>query len=166
MQLAATDVDGEHEARAIGQQHLGEAAGRGADVEADVVLDLDRILFQRTGQLDAAARDKDARAAPDNTASAAMTSDAFATGLPSAITSPASIAARARARLSNRPRSTSSTSTRLRGEVSLALFVSHSQLICRRRDPPRDGRTPRTRKDRARYPRASRAASPAPRHAH
>src|SRR5882757_3778926 len=58
----------------------------------------------------------------DRVASAAMTSDAFATCLPSAVTPPASIAARARARLSNSPRSTSSTSARLRGEVPFSLL--------------------------------------------
>src|SRR5258708_3964330 len=58
----------------------------------------------------------------DSTASAAMTSEAFAITLPSAVTPPAPLAARARARLSSRPRSTSSTSTRLRGEVLLSLL--------------------------------------------
>jgi hypothetical protein len=57
MQLAVTDIDGEDEARAVLQQHLGEAAGGRADVEADMVLDLDRILLQCAGELDAAARD-------------------------------------------------------------------------------------------------------------
>src|SRR5579864_8719559 len=49
-------------------------------------------------------------------ASAAMVSEAFSTCLSFAETSPASIAARARARLSNSPRSTSKRSMRLRGE--------------------------------------------------
>ena len=44
MQLAAPDIDRKHQAGAVGEQHLGEAAGRGADVEADVVLDLDRDI--------------------------------------------------------------------------------------------------------------------------
>jgi len=55
MQLAAPDIDGEHEARTVLQQHLGETAGGGADVEADMALDLDRIQFQGAGELDAAA---------------------------------------------------------------------------------------------------------------
>src|SRR6202171_5966860 len=53
-----------------------------------------------------------------------MVSDAFSTGFPSAVTPPASIAARARARLSNRPRSTSTTSARVRGGVSLLFLVN------------------------------------------
>ena len=61
MQLAAPDIDGEDEARAVLQQHLGEAAGGGADVEADMALDLDRIQFQGAGELDAAARDPGVR---------------------------------------------------------------------------------------------------------
>ncbi len=116
MQLAVPDVDGEHQARAVGQQHLGEAAGGSADVEADVVLDLDRILLQRAGQLDAAARDVRvrrfslrARHRPRSPRRASPT------GVSLAVTRPASIAARARARLSNRPRSTSSTSDALAG---------------------------------------------------
>src|SRR5882757_425203 len=55
MQLAVADVDGENDAGAVRQQHLGEAAGGGADVEADMAFDIDRILFQRAGELDAAA---------------------------------------------------------------------------------------------------------------
>ena len=125
MQLAVADIDGEHEAGAVRQQHLGEAAGGGADVEADMVLDLDRILLQRAGELDAAARDAGVRGLRRKLG---IGGDGLrwpsCTGLPSAITRPASIAARARARLSNRPRSTSSTSARLRGEVSLSLLLA------------------------------------------
>ena len=61
MQLLAPDVDREHQAGAVGEQHLGEAAGRGADVETDMILDVDRIVLQRARQLDAAARDKGMR---------------------------------------------------------------------------------------------------------
>src|SRR5690348_7275026 len=83
-----------------------------------------------------------------------MVSDGFTTSLSLATTSPASIAARARARLSNSPRSTRSRSMRLRGEdmrgsrgYVLGLFASYSpasQPICRewfRHDavPGRDG---------------------------
>ena len=57
VQLSAPDVDRKHDTRAIGQQYFREAAGRCADVEADVILDIDRILFERACQLDAAARD-------------------------------------------------------------------------------------------------------------
>ena len=61
MQLAVPDIDREDEAGAIRQQHLGEAAGGCADIEADMALDIDRILFQRSRQLDAAARDPGVR---------------------------------------------------------------------------------------------------------
>src|ERR1700678_4536461 len=57
MQLLAPDIDGEHPAGAVGEQHLGEAAGRRADVETDVILDVERMSLQRARQLDAAARD-------------------------------------------------------------------------------------------------------------
>ena len=56
MQLAAPDIDRMHEACAAVQQHFGEAAGRRADVEADLVVDLDRIALERARKLDAAAR--------------------------------------------------------------------------------------------------------------
>ena len=56
MQLAVPDIDGKHQAGAVGEQHLGKTAGGCADIEADVILDLDRIVLQRARQLDAAAR--------------------------------------------------------------------------------------------------------------
>src|SRR5258705_1923262 len=58
MQLLAPDIDGKHQAGAASEQHLGETAGRCADVETDMTLDVDRILLQRARQLYAAARDK------------------------------------------------------------------------------------------------------------
>ena len=57
MQLATPDIDREYEAGAVGEQYLGKAAGRCADVEADAILDLDSVALQRARQLDAAARD-------------------------------------------------------------------------------------------------------------
>src|ERR1700742_4621321 len=62
------------------------------------------------------------------TASAGIVSEGFATGLSLAVTRPASIAAWARARLSNRPRSTSSRSARLRGVVLLSCLVKFSPV--------------------------------------
>src|SRR6185295_6820647 len=56
VQLAVADVDGKHHRGAVREQHLGEATGGGADVEADVILDLDRVLLQCAGELDAASR--------------------------------------------------------------------------------------------------------------
>src|SRR5580704_7848830 len=55
-----------------------------------------------------------------NAASAGNVSEALSTSLSLAETRPASIAARARARLSNNPRSTSKRSMRLRGEAMLS----------------------------------------------
>src|ERR1700759_3299114 len=61
-----------------------------------------------------------------------MVSDGFTTGLSLATTRPASIAARARARLSNSPRSTNNRSIRLRGEDIAGLFI-----LAARREPLR-----------------------------
>src|SRR4051812_12346379 len=61
MQLAMPDVDGKYHAGAVGEQHLGKTSGRCADVEADVVLDLQWILLQRACELDATARDEGMR---------------------------------------------------------------------------------------------------------
>jgi hypothetical protein len=55
MQLALADVDRKYQAGAIGEQHFGKAAGGGADIEADVILDLERISLKRAGQFHAAA---------------------------------------------------------------------------------------------------------------
>lgn len=56
MQLCGSDIDGEDEARAVREQHFGEAAGRCADIDADVILDIERVLLQRRRELDATAR--------------------------------------------------------------------------------------------------------------
>ena len=69
------------------------------------------------------------------TASAAMPSDGFCTCLSLAMTRPASIAACARARLSNRPRSTSSMSARLRGGGVLGLAKVNSMPARRGAEP-------------------------------
>ena len=133
MQLAAADVDRKHQAGAVRQQHLGKAAGRRADVEADMVLDVDRILLQRARQLDAAARHIGMRGLRGQCGVGGDDFGGFCHRLAvGQTTSPASIAARARARLSNRPRSTSSTSARLRGaRVRSRLFVKALNPICR-----------------------------------
>src|SRR5262249_55062396 len=55
-ELAMTDIDGVRLPDAARQQHLGEAAGRGPDIERDVSLDLDREVVKRVDELDAAAR--------------------------------------------------------------------------------------------------------------
>ena len=51
VKLIASDIHREHPGRATRQQHLGEAAGRRADVQADVALDVDRILLERAREL-------------------------------------------------------------------------------------------------------------------
>ncbi len=56
MQLGAADIDRKHQAGAVGEQDLGKSAGRGADIEADMPFDIDRIALQRARELDAAAR--------------------------------------------------------------------------------------------------------------
>ena len=111
----APDIDRKYQAGAVGEQHLGEAAGRCADVEADMILDVERIALQRAGQLDAAARDIGMRRLRLQHGVGRNGLGGFHTGLSLAMTRPASIAACARARLSNRPRSTSNRSARLRG---------------------------------------------------
>src|SRR6516162_9193204 len=57
MQLLTPDIDRKHKRCAIGEQHLGEPAGRGTDIETDMAFDIDRVMLQRAGELDAAARD-------------------------------------------------------------------------------------------------------------
>src|SRR5262245_5710059 len=66
-----------------------------------------------------------------------MVSDGFTTGLSLATTSPASIAARARARLSNSPRSTRSRSIRLRGEDMLGSSSWRADAVSERAEPLR-----------------------------
>ena len=55
--LAVGDVDRGHPSGAALQQAVGEAAGRGADVEAVAAGDVDPERLERVLQLDAAARD-------------------------------------------------------------------------------------------------------------
>jgi hypothetical protein len=50
------DVDGMDPSRAAGQQHLAEAAGRGADIETDGAARVDGEVVQGMGQLDPATR--------------------------------------------------------------------------------------------------------------
>ena len=51
------DVDGIHPACAALQQHVGEAAGRGADVERYATLRIDLEMIERMGKLEPATRD-------------------------------------------------------------------------------------------------------------
>ena len=56
VQLAGADVDRVDPLGAAREQHLGEAAGRCADVEADAAGDVETEMIERGGKLDAAAR--------------------------------------------------------------------------------------------------------------
>ena len=47
VELSVPDIDREHDGGAVGEQDFGEPAGRCADVETDVALDVDRKLLQR-----------------------------------------------------------------------------------------------------------------------
>ena len=114
VELAMADVDGDDESRAARQQHVGEAARRRADVEAGEAARIERESVERRGELDARrARPRMRRARLDRGVGREG-SDGLRTIAPSARTSPAAIAACARARLGKSPRSTSSRSARWR----------------------------------------------------
>ena len=108
MQLAVADVDGDDTRGAALQQDVGEAAGRGADVETVEPRRIDAELVERMRELLAAARDV-LRAAL--TVSSAVSSTCCP-GLSYPGTSPAITSACACARDSARPRSTRRTSSR------------------------------------------------------
>src|SRR3546814_4428761 len=55
VQLAVADVEGDHARRAALEQAVGEAAGRGSDVEGATARDLDVEAAQRTLELLSAA---------------------------------------------------------------------------------------------------------------
>ena len=114
MKLAASDIDRVDACRAAREQHLGEAAGRGADIETDAPGQLEAEMIERGRELHPAARHPRMLGARLQLRASAISSDAFFSRTPSAVTRPAAIAACARVRLSKRPRSTSSTSARLR----------------------------------------------------
>ena len=56
MQLPAPDIDCIDTLGAALQQHLREAAGGGADIEADAALRIEAEMIERRGELHAAAR--------------------------------------------------------------------------------------------------------------
>ena len=56
VELAVADVDRDHRTRAAREQHVGEAAGRGADVEAGEAVGIEAEGVERRGELDPAAR--------------------------------------------------------------------------------------------------------------
>ena len=55
-ELAMSDIDGVNPRRAARQQHVGKAAGRGADVEGRLAIDRDPEMIEGMGELDAPAR--------------------------------------------------------------------------------------------------------------
>ena len=54
--LPAPDIDRMDPRRTLRQQHVGETAGRGADIERDHAARVDREMIERKSQLDATAR--------------------------------------------------------------------------------------------------------------
>ena len=56
MQLGAADIDGVNEPRAARDEHLGESAGRRANVKADPLARVEAEMIERGRELDAAAR--------------------------------------------------------------------------------------------------------------
>ncbi len=58
MQLAPADIHGKHQFRPAGEQDLGEASGRGADIERDAPLGVEAEGVERGGELEAPARDE------------------------------------------------------------------------------------------------------------
>ena len=115
IELAVADVERDDAGGAAPQQHVGEAAGRRADVERAASLRVDRERVERVRELDAAAADVRMirRRRARRRASAATGAPAFETTWPSTVTWPARISARARSRDGASPRSTSATSSRV-----------------------------------------------------
>ena len=108
MQLAVSDIERIDAMCAAREQHLREAAGRRAGIEADLAGRIEAEMVKRSRELDAAARHPGMRRSARSAASTGSRSDGLATDDASATTRPAAIAACALARLSNKPRSTSS----------------------------------------------------------
>ena len=108
VQLPVADVERDHVRGAVLQQAVGEAAGRGADVEAVEARDGDGERFERVLELLAAAGDVARRPLDRELGALVDLLPAFA--CPG--TRPASTSACACARDSARPRSTSRTSSR------------------------------------------------------
>jgi len=116
MQLVAPDINREYKARTVGEQaptsrQTWFSISIGYRSSAPESLTPPRETKGCAGRASIAA-------------SVATVSEAFVTSLSLAVTKPASIAAWARARLSNRPRSTRSTSARLPEVISLLLFFT------------------------------------------
>ena len=155
------DVERDHARRAALQQHVGEAAGRGADVERLTRPSTSmREGVERMRELEPAAADvrmiRLQRAS--RSLSAATAVPALDDDLPSTWTWPARISARARSRDPARPRSTTSESRRTRCFTSLRVNdpLARSPGSCASR--VRAASAPRARESRARLPASARDA--------
>jgi hypothetical protein len=114
VQLALADIDRVNLGRAAREQDVGEAAGGRADIETDEASGIDAEAIEPLDEFESAARDPGVGASALISAPGGSMSEGLRTGAPLAATRPASMASRALARLSNRPRSTSRRSARVR----------------------------------------------------
>ena len=123
MELAVADVERDHPGGARLQQAVGEAAGRGADVEAVLAGDVDAEGLERRASF---SPPRETKRGPRSTSSSALSSTC-SPALECPFTRPARTSACACERLSASPRSTSSTSRRF--------LAAHGESVPRH--PPR-----------------------------
>ena len=115
MHLAVADIDGDDMGRAALEQHLREAAGRGADVERVAAGRIEAEMVEPGDQLQRRARDIALRRIVDGDLARAGNGSGRAWRRRAVDgTVPRSTASRARERLAKRPRWTSSSSSRMR----------------------------------------------------
>ena len=125
IELSVADVDGDDLRRAAREQDIGEASGRGADVEADEARGSSAKASSAAASLTPPRDAQGWGASASIGASPATSSEAFLSATPPTLTSPAAIAACARARLEKKPRSTRTISARLR----MALLTGRAKRI-------------------------------------
>ena len=113
VKLAVADIDAGHMRRAARQQDIGKTAGRGADVERLLAGRIERKNIERRSELHAAARHPGIDGAGVEPRAFGDRFGGFGDRTPSRVTSPASIASRALARLAKKPRSTKARSARV-----------------------------------------------------
>ena len=107
MELAVADIDGEDLPSAAGDEYMGEAAGRGADIERDPAQRIEAEGVEGGRELKAAAGDVGVRAGADRDFGPLPTSaPGFSTATPPTFTSPSLIRSAARDRVAARPFST------------------------------------------------------------
>ena len=143
-ELSAPDVDGVDAGGTALQQDVGEATGRRTDVEADAARRVDLERIEGGGQLVAAARDvrlpldDGRRGVAGSRRSPGLRSRRAPSPSPTR-TLPASTSACARVRVSTRPRSTRSWSSRTRGRFGRRR--AHPAIVAQRPSPRLDSRT-------------------------